>query len=222
MKKVIGVVAICLVFSCGRVEEQKQSSVRQSPAPIGNEPETDSGFINNEPESDYGFREIKLNEKIGSKTLQEHLKDPAIPVLYKDIFLKKVTLYDDDKTLSLIDSLFSTDRERHPFYFTLVTTTLWWADGAFAEPLGISMKEYVENNPKQFVTYFMSEPVLTEADFKKWADGVAMEIGIQHEHYEVEETERVESRMLGNCQDCNAEEKKMVQQFVGKMKEFTP
>ncbi|WP_162051336.1 hypothetical protein [Pontibacter pamirensis] len=226
MKLALAVLLAAFLASCNQVNEHKLSTNEPLPAPVVQELVVDSSSISlTQAQTSYherSLRVIETNGMIGSKTLQEHLDDPLIPVLFKDVFQEKVALDDDDKTLSLIDSLFSNDRVRHPFYFTLVTKTLWWADGAFSEPLGISMKEYVETEPKQFITYFQSEPVLTEADFNKWADGVAMEVGIKYEHSEIEEIDGVESRMLSNCRKCDAEERNMIQRFAKRMKEYYP
>ncbi|MFD2247114.1 hypothetical protein [Pontibacter ruber] len=230
MKRIyIGLLA-ALLASCSQVDEQKLSTSKHQPALMDQEIAADSSSMNPEQAKEEGrkpsyyernFREIRLDEMVGSKTLQEHLADPLIPLLFKDIFQKKAELQ-DDQAHAIPDSLFSKDKERHPFYFTLVTRTIWWADGAFAEPLYSTMKEYVESNPKQLIEYFRTAPYLTEADFNNWADGVAMEVGVEFENKERVEIGQIEERMVRNCTGCNREELSVLKKFIEKVKEYSP
>ncbi|MBB6613162.1 hypothetical protein H7F15_19135 [Pontibacter sp. Tf4] len=231
MKRIYIVLLAALLASCSQVNEQEQRTSEHHPVTEVQDRAEDSSFMNpaqakeeSRKPSYYesNFREIELDEMVGTKTLQEHLADPFIPLLFKDIFQKKVELQDDDQTLAIPDSLFSKDKERHPFYFTLVTRTIWWADGAFAEPLYSTMKEYVESNPQQLIGYFRTASFLTEADFNNWADGVAMEVGAEFEKKEREEIARIEERMIRNCTGCNAEELTVLKKFIEKIKEYSP
>lgn len=165
---------------------------------------------------------IDLNQKIGGRTLKQYFSDEKIPDLFKTVFRGERKLNDDDETLSLIDSLFSKDKDRHPFYFLLVTKTMYWSDGAFSEPLGQSAKEYVENESRQFLNYFKTEKVLTEEDFNNWADYVAGEIGISSENNELQEIENVRKRIVKNCTDCSTEDQKQISKFIDRMKKYNP
>jgi len=174
---------------------------------------------NNNPIEDRGknFRQIGLNEKIGSRTLKDYLADEKIPQIFKDVFLQKQPLNDDVKTLALIDSLLSTDKERHPFYFVLVTHAMWWSDGAFSEPLGMAAKEYVESNTQQFLEYFSAESVLTKFDFEQWASYTLGEILIESEDDTKEQIEKTKNLMKKNCIGCSSEKIEMIDKFIGYM-----
>ena len=164
------------------------------------------------------FRQIGLDEKIGNQTLKDYLTDEKIPQIFKDVFQQKQTIFEEEeKTLALIDSLFSTDTKRHPFYFVLVTRALWWADGAFAEPLGVAVREYVESNTQQFLAYFSTEVVLTQFDFKHWARFTLFEILIDSEDNVEQQIENTERLMKENCINCSSKKTKMIDKFIKKM-----
>ena len=163
---------------------------------------------------------IDLNQKIGERTLKQYLSDEKIPTVFKTVFQGERKLNDDEETLSIIDSLFSKDKDRHPFYFLLVTKIMYWSDGAFSEPLGLLAKEYIEKETRQFLTYFKSEKVLTNNDFNKWADYLVGEIGISSENNEHQEIENVRKRMIKNCSDCSTEDQKQINKFIDRMKEY--
>lgn len=168
------------------------------------------------------FIKIDLDEKIGNKTLRQYLEDDKIPYIFKTVFQGERALNDDEETLALIDSLFSKDSERHPFYFVLVTRTMWWSDGAFSEPLGENAKKYIETETKQFFKYFKNEKVLTEADYSKWTEYVAGEIGITAENNELQEAENVRKRMMKSCSDCTLAEQREIDRFIEIVKKYNP
>ena len=82
------------------------------------------------------------------------MADDKIPNVFKTVFQGERALNDDEETLALIDSLFSKDSERNPFYFVLVTRTMWWSDGAFSEPLGENAKKYIETEDETIFEVF--------------------------------------------------------------------
>ena len=170
---------------------------------------------NNDPvESEKeNFRQIGLNETIGKRTLQDYLSDEKIPQTFKNVFQQKQKLTNNDETLALIDSLFSTDKERHPFYFTLVTRATWLSDGAFSEVLGMAIRKYVETNTQQFLTYFLTETVLTQFDFKHWAYYTLVEILIDSDE-NIKEVENTRNLMKKNCIECSPEKIKMIDKFI--------
>ncbi len=173
----------------------------------------DSGAV----KDDKRLRQIGLGEKIGDKTLSEYLSDPQIPQIFKDVFQQKRGLYDDGKTSALIDSLSSTDRSRHPFYFVLATRAAWWSDGAFSEPLGMAMKEYVESNTQQFLTYFATEPVLTSSDLELWAEYIVNEMLIESDGEPQKGIEEIKSSMQKNRAEYSSEKLNVTDRFIEDM-----
>jgi hypothetical protein len=202
--------------SCGQAtKKQAETTNNEIVSEQGENDSTVQMEYNNNPAENEkkNFRQIDLNETIGNRTLKDYLSDEKIPQTFKNVFLQKQKLTDNDETLALIDSLFSTDKERHPFYFTLVTRTTWWSDGAFSEPLGMAIREYVESNTPQFLAYFSTEAVLTQFDFKQWATYTLYEILIDSDG-RIKELENTRNLMKKNCNGCSSEKIKMIDKFI--------
>ena len=220
MRKLVVILSILNLIAggCGQVTNKRTGvTINET---VSEQRENDSTVqvkYNNNPVENAGkdFRQIGLDEKIGNRTLRDYLSDEKIPKVFKDVFLQKQSLFEEEeKTLTLIDSLFSTDKERHPFYFALVTRATWWSDGAFSEPLGMAVKEYVEFNTQQFLEYFSTETILTLFDFKKWAEYTLGEILIEYEDNFKMEIENTRALMKKNCNGCSLEKIKMINKFI--------
>jgi hypothetical protein len=69
------------------------------------------------------------------------------------------------------------------------------ADGAYAEPLGMMGKQFVETRTLDFVGYFDEEQLLTDTDLEQWAKTVAGEIQISSEGREKEELNSLTNKM---------------------------
>ena len=52
------------------------------------------------------------------------------------------------------------------------------SDGYFSEGLGLAGKEYVENNTKEFISYFDNKDCFSDDDLTTWANIVILELGI--------------------------------------------
>jgi len=207
MRKLVFILNV-FVGGCGQATN-KQADVTINET-VSEQIENDSTIQNNPVEN---FRQIASDETIGNRTLKDYLSDEKIPQTFKIVFQQRKNPDVDEKTLAIIDSLFSTDKERLPFYFLLVTRTMRWADGAFAEPLGMAVKEYIESNTQQFLTYFSTEIVLTQFDFKQWAKTTLYEILIDSEE-NLEELENTRNMMKKNCKGCSFEKIKMIDTFI--------
>ena len=158
---------------------------------------------------------VKKSYKI---TVDKFLKDKSIPQLYKDLYNNKVKPPDDDENLSLIDSIYSRGPAKG-FYFLVITKTMKYADGAYAEPLGIAAKEFVEKNTTEFLSYFMyNKDLLTHEDFKNWAGTVYGEIQIDSEGSEQNAVNDLKTRMIKNCTGLSEEYKTKINEFIGLMK----
>ncbi|MEY3398423.1 MAG: hypothetical protein RL220_1017, partial [Bacteroidota bacterium] len=163
VKMKIPIVVLALItVSCnepeaGRVDSPTESGDTASVRNPVSVPEDEGSYIQKH------FREIRGEEYIGTRTLNEHLADPNIPALFKEIFQVKKELNDGDDNNSVTDSLFSPDEMRHPFYFVLATRCMWYADGAFAEPFYVGISSWIRQHPAAFMRYFRQEKVLTDA-----------------------------------------------------------
>jgi hypothetical protein len=151
-----------------------------------------------------------------NKTLRQYLDDPKIPEIFKATIKGNADVRVDEKCLNIIDSLSSKDTERQSFYFVLLTRTMYQADGAYSEPLGLAAKDYVEKNTEQFFKYFKTEKTLTNTDFTNWAESVAGEIGISSEGEEQQEIDRLQEKMRKNCPN----EQEQINLFIAKIKKY--
>lgn len=223
MKQVLYLISalIFLSLGCGQPESGLTENDSLTPEVSENETIVNSDAHDTLSYYEKNFREIETSELIGRKPLNEYLLDRKIPIALRSLFNGDGSaLNDSEDNLALIDSLFSKDDKRHPFYFVLVTRVFWWADGAFAEPLYMAVKDYIQGQPYQFSYYFLNEKVLTEADLFNWADAVAMEIGISDEGNEKAAIDNVEKIMKINCKDCSAEQLELINRFIVKLREI--
>lgn len=142
------------------------------------------------------YRPLQPDDRIGTRSLRAHLNDPDIPEWFKLILTSEGdSLRDDEPSMALLDSLFSTDGLRHPFYFVLYTHALWWADGAVAEPMSHNAYRYATSHPAALLTYFDREKVLTSHDLARWAEALAAEISITEEGRERDALAALEATM---------------------------
>lgn len=147
-------------------------------------------------------------------SVDRFLTDKSIPQLAKDLYCEKVKPTDNNETLALIDSINSTGQARG-FYFLVITKTMKHADGAYAEPLGIAAKEFVEKNTIEFLSYFMNNPnLLSKEDFKTWASSVYGEIQIESEGAEQKAVNDLLYIMKSNCKGQPKEYKTKIDEFI--------
>jgi PP-loop superfamily ATP-utilizing enzyme len=88
------------------------------------------------------------------------------------------------------------------------------AYGAYAEPLGMMGKQFVETRTLDFVGYFDEEQLLTDTDLEQWAKTVAGEIQISSEGREKEELNSLTNKMKVNCNSCTERQVKILNDFV--------
>lgn len=91
------------------------------------------------------------SEKDYKITIDKYLNDKNINQLSKDLYLGKIKPTENRDNLALIDSI-NTNSYARPFYFLVITKTMKYADGSYAEPLGIAAKAFVENNTYEFLS----------------------------------------------------------------------
>jgi hypothetical protein len=137
-----------------------------------------------------------------------------IPQVCKDLYTGKRQPADDSDILSLMDSIFTSNKETAPFYFLTLTLTMAKADGAYSEQLGMMAKSFVETRTKEFVSYFINEPLLTTKNLYNWASFVAGEIEIASERNEKEQLGKLKEKLKANCTGCNAKEMQLLSSFA--------
>lgn len=110
------------------------------------------------------------------------LNDPKTPKLAKDLFSN--TAKYSEEPLSYFVNLKYKDKVTREFYFRVLTNSYKISDGAYAEGLGNLGKEFIENNPKDFASFFENKVCFSEADLKVWAQIALLEFEIIDENIE--------------------------------------
>jgi hypothetical protein len=118
---------------------------------------------------------------------EKFISDPAIPKLAKQLFNKTATY--SEEPLEYFNNLASKDKQKRAFYLRVITNSYHIADGAYAEGLGSSGKEYIETCPQEFASFFDNNTCFTENDLKIWADIVMLEFSISDEDFETSDGE---------------------------------
>jgi hypothetical protein len=198
-----------------KIENKKESSIERE-------------VMKNDSTMTLQKQEIEIKNEISefdvffNKKIFFYLSHPEIPSVCKEIFLNKRKISDDNEVLALMDSIFTRDNETRPFYFLTLTRTMEKADGAYAEPLGIMSKKFVENHTKEFLDYFINEPLLSQNDFKEWALTVIGEIKIVAEKNERKEFESLKTIMTNNCSECNLKQEEKLNEFLKLIENHCP
>jgi hypothetical protein len=153
-------------------------------------------------------------ESFGGRPILFYLRHPQIPQVAKDLYLGRAEPADDDQTLALMDSVFTKNTVTQPFYFLVLTRTMPVADGAYAEPLGLMVKEFIEQQPARFAGYFLTEKLLTSKDFDNWAEFVAMEFHRDNEDNEASASAAWAKDQLAHCTNCSAAGQNKLREFT--------
>jgi hypothetical protein len=169
----------------------------------------DSSYIDSmeiNVDSEQSFNEYK------NCNFDELIEDKKTPKLAKDIYLNNDwNLNNDVKTLALLDSLTAKNKQSRPFYFKVVTKTYLKSDGYFSEELGLVGKEYVENNTKEFISYFDDQGCFTENDLLTWAKIIILELSISVEgEYDKPIIDNYFNKLKSNCINCSLTQKQNI------------
>lgn len=138
--------------------------------------------------------------------IDNFLNDNNVPKLAKDIYFDNDwDLSNDNETLALLDSLSAKNKTSRPFYFKVITKTYKKSDGYFSEGLGFAGKEYVENNTREFASYFDNRQCFTDKDLETWCDIVLLEIELEQDNIE---TTKEEHYIYGYCRKLRKQSEK--------------
>lgn len=151
-----------------------------------------------------------------------YINHKEIPQVCKDLFRNIRQPSDEVDVLALLDSVFTSNNKTRPFYFLTITRTMTKADGAYAEPLGMMAKQFVETRTKEFINYFHNESLLTDKDFDEWAKTVAGEIEISSSGREREELMILKEKMKLDCEKCDERQINTINDFVDRVGHHSP
>ncbi len=148
------------------------------------------------------------------------LKDPKIPKLAKDLLNNKAKNPTENEPIAYFDKFRSKDKQEREFYFKAITNSCKIADGAYAEGLGYTGKEFIENNPKEFATFFDNKNCFTDSDLEIWADILVSEFAIDNEgEYYKQIIVQFINKLKLDCKKCSSTQKETINKFGLKLNE---
>jgi len=136
------------------------------------------------------------------KDFNFYLESNEVSKEAKDFYNNKFKASDDERTMSILDSLRTKNNSTRPFYLYLVSKMLIKADGAVAEVLGNTCKEFVEMHPNQYIS-FLSSDGISEKYLKNWAMAIAQEFMIVCEGTELKCINKSFEATLKKCTPKN-------------------
>jgi hypothetical protein len=119
--------------------------------------------------------------------IKGYLKNKDVSIAAKDFYSGKFKASDDERTLSILDSLKTQNNATKPFYIYLVSIMMDKSDGALSEALGNAAKEFIEHNPNQAIDFLYSNNTVLIKKFRcNWAFRIGGEFIITCEGKEKE------------------------------------
>ncbi|WP_114779499.1 hypothetical protein [Botryobacter ruber] len=152
--------------------------------------------------------------------LKKAISDPATDKYFIEIFNKgkAVSHPDDNKMLSITDSLFSKDQNKDFFYFVVFSKSMDGADGYYSEAAGEKATEFVLQKTERFADYFNIGPTLTDNDMRNWARSIVGEIQIEREGEEAQAINELLSLLRANIRTGRKEYSTIIEKFIGHLK----
>lgn len=188
MKRTTIIIALFVLTAC--VNQTDKSAVNEKTETV----HVDSLYIDSNEIIGTGGQPYK---EFNNCNFDNFIANKRTPKLAKDIYLdNEWNLSNDSEALALLDSLTAKNKNSRPFYFKVVTKTYKKSDGYFSEGLGRVGKEYVENNTREFASYFDNSDCFTDKDLETWADIVLLEISLEQDNVETTKEEHV---IYGYC-----------------------
>ena len=122
-----------------------------------------------------------------SEEMKIYLDNKQVSKAAKDFYSGKFKATDNDKTLSIIDSLRTKNSFTRPFYLYLVSKMMDKSDGALSEALGNSCKEFVEDSPNSAIEFlYQNNKIANHVTVDNWAKIIEGEFMIVCENDEKE------------------------------------
>jgi hypothetical protein len=166
-------------------------------------------FISNPSKKDSPYQ-VRLNSALENESIDNY---------YKDTYLQeKLISADDNKMLSITDSLFTSNKETELFYFIVFTKSMNGSDGFYSEALGLSAFEFITKKTEWFADYFNIAPKLTDKDMDNWAGYIYGEIQISREGQELKAINELETLTINNIKESRKEYRAVIEKLIEKIK----
>lgn len=101
--------------------------------------------------------------------LDSFLLDNGIDSLSKKLYEGRKISLNEEAPLTLFPKFTKAQGALKVFYFRALTNSERSADGYYAEALGLFGKQYIENNTKEFISFFNDSLCFSEQDLQTWA-----------------------------------------------------
>ncbi len=145
-----------------------------------------------------------------------YLNNKQISKTAKDFYNKKFKASDDERTLSIVDSLETRNNSTRPFYIFLVSKMMAHSDGALSEVLGASCKSFLELHPDNLLNFLSSQNKIVNPSFiNQWAILIALEFGIECEK---QEKTCIKKSLVKTSKKVSIENKQRLVEFYKKIK----
>ena len=204
---IILIIATIFISCNSKVKHQERPTILVKTAPVLEQTSTIEDFNANRTTKQY------LTE------LNEVLSDPTIDEYYKKIFKQEKLIWvEDEKMLTIIDSLSTKNKTRELFYFIVFTKTMNGADGFYSEPLGEKALWYIINREQHFADYFAKIPKLTRKDLNNWSSNILGEIKITRENEEQKALTELEEKLVSNLKITNFKVKEPIIKLIDLIK----
>ena len=222
IKNILFFFFVAVLISCGN-QQTDHSKTESNSSDTIKTVTVDSFYMDESEINSNEWKEYKSDSTISKSPMQieldNALKNESIDNYYKEVYQKeKLISADDNKMLSITDSLFTKNPETDLFYFIVFTKSMNGSDGFYSEALGLSAFDFVTNKTEWFADYFNIAPKLTDKDMDNWADYVYGEIQISREGEELEAIEELELVALNNIKEARKEYRPVIEKLIKKIK----
>ncbi len=222
IKNILFILLGAVLFSCGN-QQKDNSKTESNSSHTVNTVTVDSIYMDEDETNSNEWKEYKGDSNISKSPMQieldNALKNKSIDKYYKEVYQKeKLISADDNKMLSITDSLFTNDTKTDLFYFIVFTKSMNGSDGFYSEALGLSAFDFVTKKTEWFTDYFNIAPKLTDKDMDNWTYYVYGEIQISRENEEEKAIKELENQLIENLEGKRKEYKVVIERFIKKIK----
>ena len=222
IKNILFLLLVLVLFSCGNQQTENSKTKLDSYDSIKSVTVDRIDLDENEINSN-AWTEYKSDSSTSDSPMQielnNALENESIDKYYKEVYLKeKLISADDNKILSITDSLFTNNTETDLFYFIVFTKSMNGSNSFYAEALGLSAFDFVIKKTEWFTDYFNVAPKLTDKDMDNWADCIYGEIQISRENEEEKAIKELENKLLKNIKGARKEYKPVIEKLIEKIK----
>ncbi|PZF73288.1 hypothetical protein [Taibaiella soli] len=146
-------------------------------------------------------------QSVKAQRLQEvsfYLGSQGVSTIAKDYYHNLFVAGDDHKSISIVDSMWTSNCNTRPFYLLLISNMLVNADGALGDTLGVYCKRFIETRPDDIIDFlYCGNPAVNRDFIQHWAYQIAGEIMADRGENPVASREKLLSVALEKCKPEN-------------------